>query len=108
MKRHDKQRIVASAHDCAGNLAKVWGNHGLGLALVARFFGDDPWITAMELAAGSAESEDTIRRRLDQLVEIGRVRVGKRGRTTVFKAHRKWAARTWDLINSFLLYANCA
>lgn len=107
MNRHEKKRVMAAASDGAAALRRMWGNAPLGLRLATAFYEDDPWVTAMEMAEGMEESEDTIRRKLDELAKIGRVKAMKRGRTTVYKAHREWAARSWEIVKSFLLAANC-
>lgn len=100
-------RLLATAADASAEVRKFWGNSALGLALVTKFYNDDPWATAAELAEAADLSEDTVRRKLADLHRIGRVRTGRRGRLTVYKAHRDWAARTYDIVNSLVLAAKC-
>lgn len=107
MARHENLALLATAADASAEMRKLWGDAALGLALVTQFYSDDPWTSASALAEASDLSEDTVRRKLVVLAKIGRVRTGKRGRVTVYKAHRDWAARTLDVINAMVLAAKC-
>jgi DNA-binding transcriptional ArsR family regulator len=105
--RDDALALLATAADASADIRRLWDHPALGLSLVAKFYSDDPWVSAAELAEATDLSEDTIRRKLDTLERIGRVRRGKRGRVAVYKAHRNWAARTHDIVKSMVLAANC-
>jgi Fic family protein len=107
MPNDDKLRLLATVAEASAEIRKLWDNSALGLALVTKFYSDDPWASAAELAEASDLSEDTVRRKLRTLATIGRVRTGRRGRITVYKAQRDWASRTDDIINSLLLAAKC-
>lgn len=99
--------LLATTAHASAQMRKLWDDAALGLALVTKFYSDDPWSSASALAEASDLSEDTARRKLAVLEKIGRVRSGKRGRLVVYKAHRDWASRTLELVNSLVLAANC-
>lgn len=99
MTRHEKRDLMVRAEEATRDVLRIWGAIYLGIPLVSKFYSDDPWATARELAEGLEASEDTVRRRLDRLVLIGRAKSAKRGRFTVYKAHRDFAERTVQIVN---------
>lgn len=107
MATHDPLQLFATAADASAEIRKLWDSAPLGLCLCTKFYSDDPWVTAAELAEATDLSEDTIRRKLGALVRIGRVRSGRRGRLTVYKAHRDWVEKTYTVVKSLVLTANC-
>lgn len=106
MQLHDKAKITADMAVVAARVVRTWGT-GVGVPLVARYFSEDPWITAADLAMAAGVSEDTARRKLEELANVGRVVVGQRGRTRVYKARRDLAERTFEEIKRFISDAKC-
>lgn len=106
MNRQAKRRVMVAAAEAWTQVRRHWGSP-LGIHLVACFYADDPWITAGGLAADLDLSEDTVRRKLDELIRIGRVKTDRRGRTTYYKAHKRWAERSFAAINELILVAKC-
>lgn len=98
---------MATAAEATAEVRRVWDSAILGVCLVTKFYSDDPWTSAAELAGATGFSEDTTRRRLEALARIGRVRVGQRGRVRVYKAQRDWAARTLQVVKSLAEAAKC-
>lgn len=107
MRRHEKQALVEQTAEARAKFDKMWGHPGLGFALVHAFFDDNPWLTAKDLEDRTELSEDTVRRKLEELVNVGRAKVKRRGRTSYYKAHRDYAEESLNIIKRFILTANC-
>lgn len=71
-------RVIANGH----YLTKMLGNPpAVGLSLMEAYYSGDPWLTAQEAADRALVSEDTARRRLNDLTKVARAvtqGVGKR------------------------------
>lgn len=80
-------------------LDETWGFARLGLALSAAYFLQTPQ-SASELAQHLAFSDDTVRRLLKPLVNVGRVAVLKQGRSITYMAEALWAKRTVERIQA--------
>jgi DNA-binding IclR family transcriptional regulator len=54
-------------------IQRMLGGRGLaGMALIEAHFAGDPWLTAQQIAERTGLSDDTVRRRMADLVRAGR------------------------------------
>lgn len=86
--------------DALTDLDETWGHARLGMALSAAFLAGTA-LSASELAGHLNQSDDTIRRLLRPLVNVGRVAVVKQGRTVSYMADATWAKRTAKRLRPF-------
>lgn len=104
--RARKRRLLGAANIASRDMVKLWGT-GVGIELSCRYFSDQPWATAAALAKHHHLSEDTVRRKLDELENIGRVVSKTQGRTKVYRAASRYAERAYQIINRLVETANC-
>lgn len=98
-----KGDFMRAAMETAAYTVKVWGTGAIGPALVSAFYGDEPWTTARALAEHLHLSDAQVRRRLNDLVELGRVERRDAGGVFEYRAAPEWAERTYEAIHSFAL-----
>lgn len=83
-------------------ITKTLGNPPeIGLALLAKHVDDDAWSTVQELSELVDVSEDTVRRRLSDLVSLNRVLSTDRGGRRLYRLRPAYAKRVlesmkWD------------
>jgi len=70
----------------------------IGLALLEAYLGDDPWMTVVEVSARTTVGQDTVRRRLQDLVTISRVRTRAEGRLKFYCLEDRIAQRLVDIL----------
>lgn len=95
--------IARTATKAAQSLRRIWAIRGglisggeIGLVLTEVYYSSNPWVTAQfvtERLAG-AYSYDTIRRRLEDLVDISRAEVVEMGGRKLFRASADAAGAT--------------
>jgi len=85
--------VCREALNVIDDLERMWGNPRLGLALSAAYFAAAP-LSSRALAKQLNLSDDTVRRALNPLVNVGRVQVTREGRDVAYAASPIWAART--------------
>jgi len=77
-------------------LQRMLGGRGLaGLALMVALYAGDPWQTVQQIAEAADMSEDTVRRRMNDLVQAGRVRERD-------ESHRKLYAINPDIARTIM------
>lgn len=74
----------------------MWGSGPIGLILTEAFFGETVWLTAPNVAvrSGGLLSDDTARRKLDALVNVGRAECKDEGHRRLYRAVPKLADDT--------------
>lgn len=104
--REGKRRLLTAANKASRQMVKLWGG-GIGIDLSARFFSDNPWASVVELAHLHHQSEDTVRRQLERLENIGRVVSHNAGRRKLYRAAKVPAEKAYQIVNLLCLAANC-
>lgn len=102
--RKDFQLLARTAATTQMALRRIWVNNGaatgveIGVMLTEVFYTANPWVTAQYLAGrlGGAYSDDTIRRRLEEMVDDGRVEVVEAGGRKLYRARENEAQATVD------------
>lgn len=96
-----KHQLASKAVDAALQLLRTWGG-GIGLVLVEAHYSGDPWISAIQASKrlGGTISDDTARRRLDELVNVGRAEVQIVDSRKVYRCKPELAEQTIELLNN--------
>jgi hypothetical protein len=69
-----RRAAAANTIDAALFIVKMFGNPGfVGMALCEAHYAGQPWVTSVQVAERVKCSDDTARRRLNELVAINRV-----------------------------------
>lgn len=89
-----KLALLNELNSLAHFLVRTWGVGLTGVTLIRRSLSGEPWASAEELAGATELSPSQVRRRLDELVAIGRVEVRQRGRAKYYKASKYWSEKT--------------
>lgn len=77
------------------DLERVWGRARLGLALSEAYF-DGRCVSSEEIAARTHLSRSTVQDHLKRLLNVGRCKQVRRGRTACYLATEQWATWTRD------------
>lgn len=104
--REKKRKLLTAAYQAAIDINKLWGGP-IGVRLACAYYADQPWASVASLADGHHLSEDTVRRRLEDLANIGRVDTKMEGRVKLYRASAKAAEKTYSIINQLALNAIC-
>lgn len=91
MDRQATYRLLRHQTETARKLIDIWGTGAIGPALVTRYYGPEPWVTAAALSGELTLSHSQTRRRLMMLHEEG-------------KAER----RDWEGVVQYSAEAGCA
>lgn len=105
--RKRKRKVLSMAAAVGRQVVKTWGIYPMGVHLSERFYSDDPWVSAEALAKQDWRSTDTIRRKLDELENVGRVVSMQKGRAKLYRAEARYAEETYNHINELINNANC-
>src|SRR3546814_479681 len=96
----DSYKIAKQAVDAYIRYDRMWGSP-IGLCLVEAFYSEPPDVTASMIAERLGMSDDTARRRLDALVNIGRALVVDCPlRGVCYQANAKYAEETINILRS--------
>lgn len=97
-----RHRFFAACVEAGNNMVRMWDGY-IGLALLQAFYaGPDNWVSAKWLADRIPFSDDTARRQLDKLVNIGRVACRTEGKTRVYRANERHANLTYVMLCELL------
>lgn len=88
--------VTRRALDAHLALERMWGSGPVGLILTEAYFTETVWLTAPAVAAktGGLLSDDTARRKLDALVNVGRAECRDEGYRRLYRALPKQAEET--------------
>lgn len=106
-RRRAKHRFMCEAQETAKQVARLWGDW-LGVSLTCAHYGETPWVSVQDLAEHHPSSVDTLRRRLDSLENIGRVTSMRNGKVKLYRADPELAEKTYSLLNTMCVNANCS
>lgn len=89
---------VSCALDTIVKLDRIWGSARVGLSLTSGFLSGEA-CAAKQIVEATNLPAETVRRRLNDLVNIGRAKRVRRGRRVVYLANPKFARQTDQLIS---------
>lgn len=90
--------LAASAQATIKQLETLWGRACIGSALLYAYHLDQAPRLAVEIGTMAGVSEDTARRYLRKLANIGRVQVTTTGRSTFYACSPPYAERTLAIL----------
>lgn len=101
-RRTAKWRTIDRTIKASAKLIRLWGRGMIGFVLVRAFYSESPWVSAAEVGREAGVSEDTAKRKLDELVGAGRALTYQHGTGTRYSAPAKLAEETYAAILSVL------
>jgi hypothetical protein len=108
----NKGRLARNARILVGSIRRLWGGAteaGIGLVLTEVYYSNNPWVTVSFITSQlTRASDDTVRRRLEELIDAGLAEFIEPDGRKLYKATEKAADGTTILIEDAFAKSNPA